>query len=186
MKISSKKKMLKDFVYFIFRLVIFVPFFICSGVADEMPSKNKKNQSLNKVAEQGSVTGRPIPRFVSLKSSKVNMRRGPGKEFRIDWIYYRKDLPVKIILEYLAWRKIEDFEGYTGWVHASLLSGKKSLIVIQDKVPLRNKPLNNASSIAYLQKNLLVALKICKKKWCQVEVDKYIGWVNKKLVWGDF
>ena len=101
--------------------MISVTFFKCSAMADEVQKKNKKNESLNIVVEQGSVTGRPIPRFVSLKSQKVYMRRGPGKEYRIDWIYYRKDLPVKIIREYSVWRKIEDFEGYSGWVHASLL-----------------------------------------------------------------
>ena len=93
---------------------------------------------------------------------------------------------MKIIFEYLRWRKIEDFEGYTGWVHASLLSGKKSLIIIGDNVPLRERPVKDASSIAYLQRHVLVFPELCKKAWCKVEINSYNGWVDRELVWGDF
>ena len=65
-------------------------------------SMNQENKKQINTEKKGLETGRPLPRFVSLKSSKVNMRRGPGKEFRIDWVYYRKNLPVKIIFEYLT------------------------------------------------------------------------------------
>ena len=57
----------------------------------------------------GSETGRTLPRYATLKSSVVNMRRGPGKEFKVDWVYHRKHLPVKIVLEYSRWSKIVDF-----------------------------------------------------------------------------
>lgn len=133
---------------------------------------------------RGSETGRPLPRYVSLKRAKVHMRRGPGKEFKIDWIYYRKNLPVKIILEYLRWRKVEDFEGYTGWVHASLLSGKKSMIVTGDDIPLKNSPYDDAQTVAYLKKYVLVSPKECNKDWCKVETNGFEGWIDKKLIWG--
>ena len=134
---------------------------------------------------KGSDTGRPLPRYATLKSEKVNMRRGPGKEFQIEWVYYRKHLPVRIILEYQRWRKIEDFEGYSGWVHASLLSGKKSLIVIND-APLKAMPQDDSITLVYLQKNVLLNLKYCDERWCKVKIHKYNGWVRKKLIWGSY
>ena len=143
-------------------------------------------KSLGEVKNKiGSETGRTLPRYATLKSSVVNMRRGPGKEFKVDWVYHRKHLPVKIVLEYSRWRKIVDFEGYSGWVHASLLSGKKSLIVVGENIPLRKKPDNSASPTAYLQKRLLVFPKLCEGQWCKVEVNDYVGWVRTDMIWGD-
>ena len=177
--------MFKNTVNLILSLIVFT--IICVRPADSNDSfhSNKIEQKLISDEEKGSETGRSLPRFVSLKSAKVNMRRGPGKEFRIDWVYYRKNLPVKIILEYLRWRKVVDFEGYTGWIHASLLSGKKSLIIIGDNVPLRKKPLKDAPSIAYLQRYVLVFPELCREEWCKVDIESYTGWVNRELVWGD-
>ena len=134
---------------------------------------------------KGSETGRSLPRYVTLKSEKVNMRRGPGKEFQIDWVYYRKHLPVRIVLEYEGWRKIEDFEGYSGWVHGSLLSGKKSLIVMTD-ASLKSRPQDDSITVVYVQKNVLLDLKYCEEFWCKVKIHRYSGWINKKLVWGSF
>ena len=135
------------------------------------------------LGSKGSATGRTIPRYVSLKSDKVNLRRGPGKEFQVDWVYHRKHLPVRIVLEYQAWRKIEDFEGYSGWVHASLLSGRKSFIVIND-APLKAMPKDDSITIVYLEKNVLLDPKYCEEHWCKVRIHKYNGWISKKLVWG--
>ena len=178
--------MLKNIINLILSLIILITICAVPAVSNDRATSDKGDKKPINAEKKGSETGRSLPRFVSLKSSKVNMRRGPGKEFRIDWVYYRKNLPVKIIFEYLRWRKIEDFEGYTGWVHASLLSGKKSLIIIGDNVPLRERPVKDASSIAYLQRHVLVFPELCKKAWCKVEINSYSGWVDRELVWGDF
>ena len=74
----------------------------------------------------GKETGFDIPRYVSLKVSEANMRRGPSLDHKIDWVYKRKNLPIKIIGEFRHWRKVEDFEGQTGWMFKSLFSGKNS------------------------------------------------------------
>ena len=67
--------------------------------------------------ERGSVTNLPLPRFVSLKSSEVNVRRGPSLTHRIDWVYKRRDLPVEVTAEYGHWRRVRDRDGAGGWVH---------------------------------------------------------------------
>ena len=50
-------------------------------------------------------TGLPLPRFVSLKSNKVNLRRGPSLDYKIDWVYQRKHLPVMIVSELVTGEK---------------------------------------------------------------------------------
>src|SRR5262245_66149961 len=52
-----------------------------------------------------SVSGLPIPRYVSLKSDRVNLREGPSKDHRTIWIFQRAGLPVEITAEFEIWRK---------------------------------------------------------------------------------
>ena len=146
-------------------------------------SANGDNKSVN-AEKKGSETGRSLPRFVSLKSSKVNMRRGPGKEFRIDWVYYRKNLPVKIIFEYLRWRKVEDFEGEGGWVHSRLLSGKRFVIVLDSEILLKRKPNKNSPILAVIKKGVIARLISNVGVWSEIAVEGYSGWVRDESIWG--
>src|SRR5688572_29458134 len=41
-------------------------------------------------------SGLPLPRFVSLKADKINVRRGPSSEHQVAWVYQRKGLPVEV------------------------------------------------------------------------------------------
>jgi len=77
----------------------------------------------------GPSSGRPLPRFVSLKSDKVNVRRGPSSEHQVAWVYSRRNLPVEVTAEFEHWRRIRDSDGEEGWVYHSLLSSRRSVIV---------------------------------------------------------
>ena len=131
-------------------------------------------------------SGRPLPRFVSLKSNEVNIRRGPGKEYPILWQFQRRGLPVEIIAEYEQWRQIRDFEGAEGWVHAPLLSGRRSVVLKQtaEAHPLRTAPASDARMIALLQPGLVASLEDCEEGWCEIDVGPYDGWVPRDLLWG--
>src|SRR6202008_3387717 len=96
-------------------------------------------------AEPNGTSGLPIPRFVSLKSDKVNVRAGPTKDHDVAWVYNRAALPVEITAEFENWRRIRDWEGAEGWVYHSLLSGRRTALVSPSKgkgelVELREKP----------------------------------------------
>ena len=66
-------------------------------------------------------SGLTVPRFVSLKSDRVNVRIGPSREHNIGWTFVQAGLPVEIIQEFENWRRIRDWEGKVGWVFHSLL-----------------------------------------------------------------
>ena len=74
----------------------------------------------------GKATGLAVPRFVSLKTDRVNLREGPSKDNRTAWVFQRAGLPVEIIAEFETWRRIRDSEGTEGWVLHSLLSGRRT------------------------------------------------------------
>src|SRR5438067_115081 len=79
-------------------------------------------------------SGLPVPRFVSLKADETNVRTGPGTRYPISWVYHRQGMPVEVIEEFDVWRKIRDSEGTTGWVHRTMLDGKRS-VMIKSKEP---------------------------------------------------
>ena len=91
-------------------------------------------------AETKGPSGLPLPRFVSLKAQRVNMRVGPGRDYKVEWMYTKAGLPLEILQEYDNWRKVRDPEGNEGWILHSLLSGERTAIVAPwDSVPKRRQ-----------------------------------------------
>ena len=133
---------------------------------------------------RGSVTNLPIPRYVSFKAVEGNVRRGPSLSHRIDWIYKRKDLPLKITAEYGNWRRVEDVDGAGGWVHYSLLSGVRTVIVEADQLAMRMKPTDQAPVNALVERNVVARLGECLPDWCRIRAGGYRGWVRKAALWG--
>ena len=74
-------------------------------------------------------SGLPVPRFVSLKAGRVNVRIGPGEDYKIAWVFTRPGLPIEVIQEFANWRRIRDSDGTVGWVFQSLLAGKRTAVV---------------------------------------------------------
>ncbi len=129
-------------------------------------------------------TGLPIPRFVSLKSNTVNLRRGPSKDYKIDWVYKRKHLPLMIVSEFNHWRKVTDFEGYSGWVYKDLLSGSRYIIVKKDETLLRNKASFDSLGKAILKREVIGRLIDCKGLWCFIRIKNMRGYVFAEHIWG--
>lgn len=156
--------------------------------AQEIQAEQSPAGSQTQNPAQGSayaVTGLPIPRFVSLASDKIFMRTGPGQKYPLMWEYNRKNLPVEIILEFDVWRKIRDYEGSEGWVHKSLLSGKRFVMVrAEEPVPLLRKPEAESRKMAMIGNNALAALESCEGDWCEIKAQGYSGWLQRKFLWG--
>jgi SH3-like domain-containing protein len=132
----------------------------------------------------GPETNLPLPRFVSLKTNEGNVRRGPSLSHRIDWVFVREDMPLQITAEYGHWRRVIDREGLGGWVHYSLLSGTRTVIVDQDMLPLLNRPQEGATENARLEQGVIAFLDECSLDWCQIHAGGFAGWVRKTSVWG--
>jgi SH3-like domain-containing protein len=132
----------------------------------------------------GPETNLPLPRFVSLKTDEGNARRGPALDQRIDWVFVREDMPLRITAEYGHWRRVEDRDGEGGWVHYQLLSGVRTVIVDQDGLPLRTGPGEDSREIALLERDVIARLETCEPDWCRVSAGGYGGWVPKAALWG--
>lgn len=132
----------------------------------------------------GPVTQLPLPRYVSLGSHKINVRRGPGLDYRKDWVFRREGLPVRIVDEYGNWRRIIDKDEAGGWVYHAMLSGRRTVLVVEDEATLRRKPSVDAPALARAEQGVIAAVDSCTLDWCRVEASGYEGWVRKSALWG--
>ncbi|MBW4981189.1 aspartyl-trna synthetase [Mameliella sp. CS4] len=134
--------------------------------------------------DRGPVTNLPLPRYVSLKASEGNVRRGPSLTHRIDWVYKRRGMPLEITAEHGHWRRVRDRDGAGGWVHYSLLSGARTVIVEQDMLSLYRRPDPDSVVVARLELGVIARLGDCGPDWCRLTADGYRGWVDKTALWG--
>jgi SH3-like domain-containing protein len=147
--------------------------------ADQMISMAEAAQN-----GRGPVTNLPLPRYVSLKGSEGNARRGPSLSHRIDWVFTQAGMPLKITAEFGHWRRVEDRDGAGGWVHYSLLSGVLTVIVEDDMTELHARADTKSAVTALAEAGAIARLGDCTQDWCQISAQDAKGWVPKTKIWG--
>ncbi len=131
-------------------------------------------------------TGLPLPRFVNLRAKEVNMRAGPGVRYPVEWVYHRQKLPVEIIAEYDTWRKVRDWQGTQGWIHQSMLGGRRFIIVTGAKRTVRRQAAVKSAPVARVETGVIGKLIRCPdgENWCEIEIGDHKGWLRKVDFWG--
>lgn len=135
-------------------------------------------------AERGQVTNLPLPRYVSLKAGEGNVRRGPSLSHRIDWVFTRRHMPLRVTAEHEHWRRVEDKDGFGGWVHYSLISGNRTVIIQHDMLTLHARPEAASPITAALEAGVIAELGKCEPSWCRLDAGGYRGWARKEALWG--
>lgn len=139
-------------------------------------------------------SGLPLPRFVSLKSRRVNIRIGPSTDYAVSWMYTREGLPMEIIQEYENWRRVRDAEGTEGWVNQALLSGERTALAapwMRGKgkdvfVNMRREAQSSSQTIAKLEPGVVMRIKECTGDWCRAQAGSVEGWVAQGEIWGAY
>ncbi len=137
--------------------------------------------------EEESETGLALPRMVSLRSSLINARSGPGSRYPIEWVYKQKGAPVEIIAEFELWRKIKDWDGSESWVHKAMLSGRRFVRVNN---PGQNNiyagPEENARISAYVEDGVVGEIDKCPSpnSMCLIKFDNIRGWMPRDALFG--
>ncbi len=174
------------FLVFAFLQILFL---LSSQVV--LAEENKAKSSIDSLiagATIGQSTGLTLPRFVSLKGKRTNMRVGPSLDHKIEWVYIKKGLPVEIIEEFEVWRKIRDVDGQEGWVHKALLSSRRNVIIAPqakgDFFSILRKPKETSSVVAKLEGGVFATVEKCERNWCLIRGNQYKGWLQDKNIWG--
>lgn len=121
--------------------------------------------------------------FVSLKSSEVNMRVGPSKEYPIAWVFMRANLPMILMAEFDQWRKVKFIDGTVGWVHKNMISRKSSAIVTENYA-IMYKHASKKHPIAKIEKGVVVRILKRDGDFVKADINNQKGWIEKKFLWG--
>lgn len=146
--------------------------------------------SIDQPAKVLGPSGLPIPRFVSLKAEKVNVRRGPSSDHAVAWVFQRKGLPVEIVAEFDNWRRIRDSDGEEGWILQSLLSGKRTAVVAPWRnghiLTLYDRPNEAGATVAKVSAGVVANVEHCNGQWCELSAGGYDGWLEQNQLWGAY
>ena len=133
-------------------------------------------------------SGLPLPRFVSLKTDRVNVRRGPSSEHGVSWVFTRKELPVEIVAEFDHWRRVRDADGEEGWIYQSLLAGRRTAMIAPwrqgNNIAMMTSPDHTAGKVAHIRGGVVGRIKSCNGDWCSIDVEGYNGWIEQAMLWG--
>jgi SH3-like domain-containing protein len=103
---------------------------------------------------------------------------------------------VEVIREFDVWRQVRDSGGTVGWVHSSLLSGRRTALVLpwevkegQAQVPvatLRNDDYEGAAPVAQVEAGVLASIISCGSGWCRVSIGDHRGYIEQAKLWGTY
>lgn len=164
---------------------------VVSLIATEAPAMAADGDPQRRSPVAGS--GLPLPRFVSLKADRVNLRSGPGTEYPTVWVYKRAGLPLEVIKEFENWRQVRDSEGTTGWVLQSFLSGRRTALVLPwelksgaaaPHVVVHNSDSESSKAVAKVEAGVIANLHDCDGRWCHITIDDFRGYLEQKKLWG--
>jgi len=128
---------------------------------------------------------KPVPYWASLKANAVFMRVGPGEDYRINWIYRRQHLPLKVLRIMQNWRLVEDPEGARGWIMVNMLViGHDGFVIGRDPAEM-HEAADDASRLLWrLEPGVLGKLGDCSAGWCRFTVNGRVGYVRQAALWG--
>ena len=128
-----------------------------------------------------------LPRFVSLRSSPVNARSGPGVKYPIEWVYMQQSAPGEVIAEYEDWRRVKDWQGSESWIKSQMLKSKRFIrINTPGENNLYSKSNFNSQVVARVEDGVVAEVKKCpaKNDFCLIKIDNFEGWMPKQNIYG--
>lgn len=123
-------------------------------------------------------------RFVSLKAEVVNLRVGPGQRYPIEWVYQRPGLPLLVVAHFDQWRWVQDHEGTKGWMHRTLLSTRRTALIVDAVQTVREEPSADAAAVLRAEPGVIADLLGCEGRWCRIGLAGEKGWVRDGAIWG--
>ncbi len=144
--------------------------------------------SVDQAPMQIGPSGFPIPRFLTLKANKVNVRKGPSSSHDVAWVFQRKGMPVEVTAEFENWRKIRDSHGEEGWILQQMLSGRR-FAMAPDWDKLKSVDLHDSESarsgkVAKLSPGAIAQIESCSGQWCYLSTEEYEGYALQTGLWG--
>ncbi len=180
----TKRRAPRRVIALLAALILVAPAMLVTPTTGGMAATRDKGEGAGEASKLGA-SGLPLPRFVSLAAGRANMRVGPGRQYPIRWVYTRRHWPLKVIDEYGHWRLVEDADGSRGWMHAALLSGRRTgLLRGKERLALHARPQLDSPVRYRAEPGVVVDLLACRPSWCRVRIMGGKAWVERRHLWG--
>lgn len=127
---------------------------------------------------------RKTPYWASISAAEARMRVGPSLDYPSNWVYRRRDLPVRVVQVLGNWRKIEDPAGTQGWMHVRLLSDSETAIVVGGGAEMRDKRSDTSALLYSVEKGVVGRVSDCSGDWCLFDVGGRRGFIHAARLWG--
>jgi SH3-like domain-containing protein len=127
-----------------------------------------------------------VPYWVALRNNQTNMRVGPGRDYRINWIYVRTGLPLKVLREMGGWVLVEDPDGARGWMLTQFVSRKAHTALVRGAVTEIHENRDGSGRLMWRAEPGVIARLIgdCSTGWCKVDIDGRQGFAPQSALWG--
>ena len=124
------------------------------------------------------------PYWASLSVNEARMRVGPSLDYPSNWVYQRKDLPVRVLQIHGNWRKIKDETGTEGWMHVRLLSDVQTAIVTVPEGSVYEKRSESSSRLYRVERGVVGRVSGCADGWCAIDIGGKRGFIETDELWG--
>lgn len=125
------------------------------------------------------------PYWVSLRKDESNLRVGPGREYRISWVYVRQGLPLKVLREMGGWALVEDPDGTRGWMLQSFITSKVRTGLVKGAVAdIRERKDGTGRLLWRAAPGVVARIKDCVGGWCGVDIGGRQGFMPQAALWG--
>jgi SH3-like domain-containing protein len=124
-----------------------------------------------------------LAEMVAVNRNNVSMLSKPNKKGKVLW-RLDQGFPLKVQKRSGKWLHVRDFEGASGWVHASVAGKQGHMIVKKKTINLRSRPHTRSNIVAKANYGVVFRTLEKKKGWVKVRQGGVTGWVNDDLLWG--
>lgn len=146
--------------------------------------KSQATALLALVALAAPVTAqdRPVPYWASIAKGEALMRAGPDRSYPALWLYKRRDLPVKVTQIHGVWRRIEEQDGTTGWMLATLLAARRTGVIVGGTQKITDAP--DGRMLWQAEPGVVGRISKCDGRWCRIQIGARQGYVEQVAIWG--
>jgi SH3-like domain-containing protein len=112
------------------------------------------------------------------------MRTGPDRTYPALWLYKRRDLPVRVLQVVGAWRRVQEQDGSSGWMLATLLAARRTAVVVGRYRPIISDPTPEGRLLWQAEPGVIGRISKCDGQYCRIQVGEKVGYIEQSGLWG--
>ena len=125
-----------------------------------------------------------VLRYVSQRPDKAYLREGPTYAHKVLWVYRHRGYPFAVVAQFDTWRRVRTMDGTLGWMNASMLSDKRTVLVTGKGRVKITADAQGGKVVALADSGAIATLSSCTRDACRIKGEQVDGWIPKSRIWG--